>query len=449
MNPANVPAYRIGTLLYSKAGLIALFGWLLWGDFVFVLMEAIYPALMPVLLKDHGASNWEVVIIATTLHTIMNALVNPVVSYKSDHCRSRWGRRRPFIIVTTPFVVLFLALIPFAPEISHHLSSLSVFAWLFSLGPVAPIILTFGFLAVGFQFFNMFVASVYYYLIPDVVPTQFIGRFIGLFRMVGAGAGIVFHYFIFGHAESHMKLIFVSIALIYGVCILLMCAQVKEGDYPPIPLEEKKGAWDGVKKYATECFGHRYYWWAFCTYSASGWGAVGGVFAVFFFRDELGFSLELIGKTTAWSSALFILAAYPFGILMDRWGCHKTVISTLAILTLTSVCMFFFAVDKTSGIVWLLVRNLAQTLFIMSLGKWTVEVYPRDRYGQFGSAGALFSSLGATLLAPACAWWIDAMHEYRFLLVWSCLFTAAGVFTAIQVYRQWKLLGGPHAYQAP
>ena len=55
-------------------------------------------------------------------------------------------------------------------------------------------ILIFGLLAVGFQFFDHFVSSVYYYLIPDVVPTQFIGRFIGLFRIVGAGAGIVFHY---------------------------------------------------------------------------------------------------------------------------------------------------------------------------------------------------------------------------------------------------------------
>ena len=141
MTLSHALPYRTGTLLYSKAGLIALFGWLLWGDFVFVLMNAIYPSLMPVLLKDHGASNWEVMIIVTTLHTIMNALVNPVVSYQSDRCRSRWGRRRPFIIVTTPFVVLFLALIPFAPEISHYLSSLGVFAWLFSLTPVAPMIL--------------------------------------------------------------------------------------------------------------------------------------------------------------------------------------------------------------------------------------------------------------------------------------------------------------------
>ena len=36
--------------------------------------------------------------------------------------------------------------------------------------PVASVVLVFEFLVVGFQVFNMFISSVYYYLIPDVVP---------------------------------------------------------------------------------------------------------------------------------------------------------------------------------------------------------------------------------------------------------------------------------------
>ncbi len=56
------------------------------------------PALLPILLKEHGATNKEIVIIVSTIFMVMNAALNPVISYQSDRFRSRWGRRRPFIL---------------------------------------------------------------------------------------------------------------------------------------------------------------------------------------------------------------------------------------------------------------------------------------------------------------------------------------------------------------
>ena len=45
------------------------------------------------------------------------------------------------------------------------------------------IILMAAFMA-GFFFFDIFVGSVYWYLFNDVVPPQFLGRFMGLFRLI-------------------------------------------------------------------------------------------------------------------------------------------------------------------------------------------------------------------------------------------------------------------------
>ena len=50
--------YHCGTLTYTKAGLFAIFAWLLWGDFCITLMEAVVPSVLPLKLKSLGCSNW-------------------------------------------------------------------------------------------------------------------------------------------------------------------------------------------------------------------------------------------------------------------------------------------------------------------------------------------------------------------------------------------------------
>lgn len=70
----------------------------------------------------------------------------------------------------------------------------------------------------------------------------------------------------------------------------------------------------------------------------------------------------------------------------------------------------------------------------MALMKWTVEVYPRERYGQFGSAGALFASMGGIVLGPLCGWLMDSVKHYEYYLIWSCLFTVIGGISAFVVY---------------
>ena len=63
MYPFNVKAnseikdsktYHCGTLTYTKAGLFAIFAWLLWGDFCLTLMEAVVPSVLPLKLKSLG-----------------------------------------------------------------------------------------------------------------------------------------------------------------------------------------------------------------------------------------------------------------------------------------------------------------------------------------------------------------------------------------------------------
>ena len=45
MNINNESRFRVGTLVYSRTGLVTLFAWLLCGDFVYTLMENVMPVL--------------------------------------------------------------------------------------------------------------------------------------------------------------------------------------------------------------------------------------------------------------------------------------------------------------------------------------------------------------------------------------------------------------------
>ena len=81
--------------------------------------------------------------------------------------------------------------------------------------------------------------------------------------------------------------------------------------------------------------------------------------------------------------------------------------------------------------------------------KWLIDLYPRERYGQFGSAGAMVSSIGAALIGPLCGLFFDYVKDYRYVFLWPVPFYLAGACAAWLVYRKWKLMGGEAGYKAP
>jgi maltose/moltooligosaccharide transporter len=441
--------FSVGTLAYSRAGLVTLFSWLLGGAFILNVMENVMPSLLPLVLRDNGASNKAVGFIVSSLYMLANAIASPVIGYKSDRFRSRWGRRRPFILFTTPFVVVLLALIPFAPAITRALGGVGLLDSFFKNSPVTILVAVSAILVAAFQVFNMFVSSVYYYLVVDVVPEAFIARFYGLFQIFAYSGLFVFQYFIFGMAKTHMHEIFVGIALLYGIFITLVCLKVKEGEYPPLKKEDKSDCWwSGIRTYAGECFGHTIYWGVFFVYGVYIWSNVSNVFLVFLFRDQMGLTLDQIGKVNAYVGVFSMIIIYPLGILIDRLGSHKSLIAGMICYCVIRLASFFFIHGYWSLLMWHFLWMIPFSLLNLSLLKWTVDLYPRKLYGQFGSAGAMVSSGGAILLGPICGYFFDLIHDYRYALLWPLGFQMVGILVALMVYRKWKALGGEEGYQS-
>src|SRR5438094_9583528 len=93
--------WTVGTLTYSLGGLSVLFFWLLWGDFAFYLKERAVPPTLQILLRTFGASALISGLLLGSLPQVIAMLLGPVVSFKSDRHRGRWGRRIPFLLMPT------------------------------------------------------------------------------------------------------------------------------------------------------------------------------------------------------------------------------------------------------------------------------------------------------------------------------------------------------------
>ena len=455
--------FRAGTLIYSKKGLFILFAWMLWGDFCFTLMEAVVPSILPLKLRSLGSANVLIGFVMTTLPGIFNFTITPWLSFKSDRHRSSWGRRRPFILMTMPFLTLSLIFIGFSQEIGvwvhSHLLSGSV------VSQATVIIVLLAIFAAMFDLFNMFVNTVYWYLFNDVVPIECMGRFMALFRLVSTITTAAYNFFIFQFAESHMREIFLGAALLYLIGFGAMLLRVKEGDYPePTDDGNRVGLLEKIRIFSRECFSMRYYWDVFLTNTFVAMSMTIGVFGIFF-NKSLGLSLDQIGKIAA-VSAITVPVCFLFaGSLVDRWNPVR--VSTYVLVN--------SAITGLGGWVWLFVLSPPPMVYVwiamitgavfsapLSALSQTAEMtrlmrlLPREQYGQFSGALAMVRALALMTGGVLAGLWIDFFrgiygddYAYRFNFLYKELLVLVAFYFYYRTYRSWKLLGGDAGYVAP
>ncbi len=199
--------WSVGTLTYTTGGLILLAVLLVGGDFPWALKDRAVQPSATLLLKDViGVPEAVFGLIIISFPNFTNIFLSPVISYVSDRHRGRWGRRIPFLLFATPIIVgglYLLGLTPLLgtwlheafPAVSRHTGMLVVFC-------IAWVLLDFG---------TTLSASLFNALVNDVVPTELVGRFFGLFRMVSLGAGILYNEWLFAQVVEYTLWIFLGI----------------------------------------------------------------------------------------------------------------------------------------------------------------------------------------------------------------------------------------------
>lgn len=480
------PRLHVGSLRYTMAGLMCVFVWLLWGDFCFTVMEFVNGQIVPLRLRELNAPDWVLPIILTTIPSIINFALNPVISTASDRCRSRWGRRIPFLLFSAPFLSATLVMMAFSPEISIWLHRLvgPVGGW----GLIGVSIFTVGLLMASFKVFDMFVNTTFWYLFNDVVPQAFMARFMGMFRVVASLAAMLFNFFFYEHALTHMRWIYLGAATIYFVGFTMMCLFVKEGEYPPPPprpdssLSIWRRALAAMQVYVRQCLCHRLYVFYFLM---GMFMMVANAIAIFgiFLNLSLGITLKQLAVMNTGIQFVMLMLNYPAGALADRFHPIRIMLCMmgclLLIVPLNFVWMFGsfppwesfhisilgYAADlpvNLTILVSLMAIDLPITLLLNAVGMpLMMRLLPREEFGQFCSFNALAAAVMNILASLSVAWFMTGMRGllpdevwgkdfcYRMIPAWRFPFLVVATFFLWMLFREWKRLGGEKSYIPP
>ncbi len=455
--------YTCGTITYTKRGLIALFAWMLWGDFCFTMMETVVPSILPLKLRSLDSPNMIIGFIMTTLPGIFNIGITPWLSFKSDRHRGPMGRRIPFILYTAPFITLSLLLIGFSDSIGKWTHGM-FFGNIFSQAQVTIFLLAI--FAAMFDLFNMFVNTVYWYLFNDVVPQPLMGRYMSWFRLVGTLTGVFYNFFIFKFAESHMKEIYLGAAALYMVGFGIMLFRVKEGEYPPPPAQAKKPSFmDNVRTFGRECYTNRFWWDINLMYAFGAMAGCIGVFNVFFMKS-LGLDLSYIGKIGAISAITIPVCLAFSGALIDRW--HPVRVAAYAAAFGAFFCLgnwvwLFIDMPPTKLYFWIgAIHGAVFGALLSAIGQTAdlprqMALYPRERFGQFCGAVALCRAPAVMIGGTLAGLYVDVWKQffpvnnyaYRFNFLWTGPLVILAFYFHYRFFRGWKRLGGDTAYQPP
>jgi MFS family permease len=386
--------------------------------------------LVGFLYKDYSASNTEIATFGS-ITSLLSVWLNPVCSTWSDRMRTRYGRRRPFILLATPFFALFLMLMPYMPDFFRWIDQYPVAARLFDLVPVRGEVMCIFICGLAAGAFNAMVLAIFSYLYWDVVPVVVLGRFNALGKIVTGVAVFLWNFFFFGLGQYHMKGVFIGVSIFCLLFYMISTWQIKEGDYPPVDPHTKGGIFAPIRAYCVECFSQPYFLWIFLGFTLYQINNLGNQYQGFYLFYNLGLSMDVIGKMRAVPLILAIVLAFVIGTMTDKFNPVRLLTPTylvfLVIATGTTI------MSTTAGIV---------TAALMP------RIYPMEKLGQYCSASALSQQVACALVGPAMGRLFDCTSN-RFGFLWSAdfLFAAALVFQRVQ--SNWKKRHGhaphPHA----
>ncbi len=436
--------YRAGTLTYTPLQLVGLFAFLLTGGFCLSFIGAVQGGgLFTLSLNRFHADPVFISVVLGSIPAALNMIVCPIVSFRSDRTRSRWGRRKPYILISVPFIALAIVGVGWAPYFVSPVSAMTgLSANTVGLGLC-------GMFIVAYSFFTMFVGSVYYYLYADVVPESLIGRFNSAFYLVGSGAGVFFNFAIRDYVTDYLPWIYTFVALVVFIGFLIMCLMVREGEYPPV--KEELSPLKAAYVYFRECFASDSFYWWFFTATAMNEVSVlcRSLYNILFATQELSIPEKSYFEIMGYTGILSLVVLLPLGFLVDYFRPIRIYVTGMLLVIATNIYGFFFCHDYLTFMIISFSLTFVYCIQNASTLPLFIELLPKDRYGQFCSAQAIFRSVIMFLANGVAGFFILWMGSYRYIFVWDAIFTILATAAMVMVFRGWYRNGGPKGYVAP
>jgi MFS family permease len=231
---------------------------------------------------------------------VFAVLVPPLVGFYSDYLTTRWGRRRPIMVLGIVGDLLGLALMMTAGSVVQ--------------------------LAAGYMVIQLFAnaaGAAYAGMIPDVVPQSEFGRasgYLSAMYTLGGLAGVVASLALAG--VHHLSLTYVVIGVVVVLTVLPVLWVAREEGRIPAPIRERRPLATGVREFVRPLGTGDFAWVIFTRLMMTAAVTVVYYFLSPFFRDVVR-AANPDQFTSEWLLVVFV-AAVPLGFLgghlSDRLG---------------------------------------------------------------------------------------------------------------------------------
>ncbi len=367
-----------------------------------------------------------------TLDNIAAFFIQPLVGVLSDRTRTRIGRRMPYILAGAPIAAIAFVLIPLAvnqipPELSGQTAQLG--------GPLAFFMIAIGVMLLAMAAFRTPIIA----LMPDITPSPLRSKANGVINLMGGVGGLLAFF-----GGSALYKIDKAIPFWVGAVILVLAAlivffQIKEPKTYVEKADTEERWWDTLEQIGDVPAEERkslililvaiFAWFV-------GFNAIET-----FFTSYGTFSLGVAESTASlllgFFSVTFIVFSIPGGMLAERWGRRRTILTGL--LALTVLLLLASALPNVYAIaVILFLGGASWALININSLPMIVDLAPSDRF--LGTYTGLYyiSGTSAAIAGPILnGWIIDATGKN-----YNTIFWVAPAFMIVAMVCMWFVTRG-------
>ncbi len=404
----QTPTLRVGLVFQLLFFLANLAVWLAKFPFTQILLP------LQVLLFDPGNKVQDLTIILT-IGSFFGLIVNPIAGALSDRTTSRWGRRRPWLLVGLLLSVVMLFLLAYAPNLQGLL-----FEW------------------IGYQIAINIVLAALLVLIPDQVPPRqrgWVSSFTGLTIPLGiiVGSLVVTRVLHAAIQPSYFALTIFLLVVIAALMLIIPEKKLEKGDLPPFRLGPFVSSFWISPKEAPD------FAWTWITrflFIASTTAVT--TYLLYFLQDIFHFSSIAAAQNVTTFNSLYgivlILAALGSGFLSDRLERRKIFVIGAGFAVALSLLLLAFAKSWTLVVVAAPIFGLGFGVYLAVDVALITQVLPAARnrgkdLGIFNIANSLPQVLVPLLVGVT----VNIFHNYTVIFLISALAAALSGVLIVRV----------------
>lgn len=382
--------------------------------------NALHPIVLPALLLRFVPEALKNTYLGamTFVGLIVALVVQPVSGAWSDRTRSRWGRRRPWMVGGTLASLVCLAIMSGAPQF-----------WALALGYVL------------LQFFSNVAHGPAQGLIPDLVPAERHGLASGYKNLFDMG-GLVVTSLVAGQLmdSDNPTLAFALMAGVLGVCaaVTIITTREKPNEGPATVATKAISLRTDLGRYP-----------AYAEMLVSRFLILLGIyvvqsFAQYYIRDWLGIAnaATVTGNLMAAIGVAITVLVFPAGWLSDKIG--RWSLNIIAgIMAAVGIALLVFARSVDAVYAFGAIIGMATGVFVSVNWALATDLIPHDEGGKFlgftnfatAGAGAI-SRLGGPLIDGINAIWPGSFAGYPVTFGLAAVATLVGALLLVRVRRR-------------